>query len=382
MNQTIGELGTALATMNETQRALLESREREDRPLAIRGRLYLGDKSKPASYASVDVLSLPEGKRVDTLMADEDGRFGTSSLPAGHYTILAPLVPKKNKQSLQPVPDFFAVQSRPISVYPWSKDASVELDVAMVGYGQVSFELVRPFPTVIPVKHNNVTATIFPALVVAIPSDTKQIPIRELRSAEGMEWPVIGLHNLRQSEVQFFHSEGVSLGGDSPPEHVGPMLAGKPIFYERVPNQSRSDAFRAGAHTVEAYITCRLVTDTGFAIVGQQAIGDGKGIVSPSSNAVLPDESKCVVDVVDGRRTHLRITPPDDLEEVLRAQIEQSLDDEKAFQTLQLQRHPVKLETLGQQETIDIQALYSRPGGPYGRGAGYGGGLGFGGGAF
>ena len=36
------------------------------------------------------------------------------------------------------------------------------------------------------------------------------------------------------------------------------------------------------------------------------------------------------------------------------------------------------LEIVGQQETIDIQDLRSRPGGPYGRGD-YGGGFGFGG---
>ena len=319
MNQIIGELGATLASMNETQRALLESREKEDRPRAIRGRLYLGDKSKPASYASVDVLSLPEGKKVDTLMADEDGRFGTSSLPAGHYTILAPLLPQKNKQSLRPVPGFFALQSRPISVYPWSNDATVELDVAMVGYGQVSFELARPFPTVIPVEHNNATAAIFPALVIAIPSGAREIPVRELRSADRIEWPIVGLQNLRESDVQFFHSQGVSTRGNSPPEHVGPMLAGKPILYERVPNTSHADAFRAGTYTVEANITCREITNSSFVVVGQQAFGDEKGIVSPSSIALMPKESRLVIEVVDGRRTHLRITPPENLEAKLRA---------------------------------------------------------------
>jgi hypothetical protein len=94
MNQTINELGATLTSMNETQRKLLESREKEDRPLAIRGRLYLGDKPQPASYAAVDVVPLPEGKPAQRLLADEDGRFGTSSLTAGHYAVVANCFPE------------------------------------------------------------------------------------------------------------------------------------------------------------------------------------------------------------------------------------------------------------------------------------------------
>jgi hypothetical protein len=374
ISRTMNELGETLATMNETQRALLANRQQGDRPLAIRGRLYLGDKSKPASYASVDVYSLPEGNKVDTLMADEQGRFSTSSSLAGHYTILAPLIAKKTDQSPRLIPDFFAIQSRPISVYPWSKDTTIELDVAMVDYGQVSVELATPFPRKIELTAAGKKIMIRPSLVVAIPIRSQQLPIQ--RHNEQDFWPIVGLRDVREQEHNQigFHD----LDPDRPDWEPGearniyetPVAAGRPFTFCRVlplADRRRSDAFRAGSYRVEAYVYWRVVAGEGGSPFSEATQSAWRPTEIDTSQ-LLP-QSQCPIEVVDGRRAHLLITPPKDLEKSLREELSkilgdanQILSEEQNARLLSEQRkaRPVKLEFAGQRELIDLEKRLSR----------------------
>ena len=244
----------------------------------------------------------------------------------------------------------------------------------MVGCGQVSFELARPFPTAIEITHDDKMTIVYPALVISIPSQSKQLPIRQLRAADDIDWPVVGLTNRREAELQAFHSHGSSTPGNPanpPPEHLAPMFAGEPILYSRVPTTGYIDAFRAGSYTAEAYITCNMITNASGVILGsvEQFVA-----VDEKPPAPLPAESRAAINVVDSRRTHLRITPPADFTETLRAEIKKALGDEKQYIAVQLKRRPVKLEVVGQQDLINPRELGSRPGGPYGEYSGFGGG--------
>ncbi len=96
MNSAINDLGNTLAAINESQKALVDSQKQVNRPLVIRGRLYIGDKSKPADYAEVHLYRLPEAKLVERISADNEGRFITPPLEAGSYFLIAPLVGELN----------------------------------------------------------------------------------------------------------------------------------------------------------------------------------------------------------------------------------------------------------------------------------------------
>jgi hypothetical protein len=373
ISQTMSELGDALATMNETQRALLASREKEERPLAIRGRLYVGDKSQPASYASVDVYSLPGGKNVETLVADEDGRFGTSSLEAGHYSLLAKLVSSDDDSDTPShlLPDFYAIQSQPISVYPWSKDTPVELDVAMIKYGRVTLELTKPFPQVIDVKLPNSAGdrkvTAYPALALAIPvsKGIKTLPIRRLSDSQKFDWPVVGIKGAQESDHDLFDASKFNYGNYQAEQ---PLPIGKPIPFSRVQHRG---AFRTGTYQVGAYMTFGYsIPDVPSDV--SVAIHPTWQIIGESNLTTLPEQSRASFEVVDKRRTHLRITPPDDLEQMLRQAIAETEGDEKKLQELQQKAYAVKLEVVGQMDLFNPQEWSPPPAGPSGGYGSYG----------
>jgi hypothetical protein len=342
---------------------LLKSREKEDRPLAIRGRLFLGDKSKPASYASVDVYPLPGGKKIDTLVADEDGRFGTSSLEAGHYALVAKLIPIKEHSDTPPylVPDFYAIQSRPISVYPWSKDTTVELDVKIIEYGRVTFELAKPFPQVIEidllVDGLNRKVTLYPALAVAIPKDQsiEMLPIRRLSDSQHVDWPITGIAG-RQVTDHMLYDITIFNNGEYTNKQSVPV--GKPIAFPRVP--TKWGVFTAGRYQAGAYMTFSYSIGE-VPSEAPSGIQPAWQIIGESNLSTLPSESRASFEVANHRRTHLRITPPDDLERALREAVAQTDGELKRLQELQQKALAVKLEVVGQAELFDPQEWSPAP---------------------
>jgi len=348
MNRTIGELGDTLATMNETQRALLESRVKEDRPLAIRGRLYLGDKSRPASYASVDIVPLPEGKPVQRLLADEDGRFGTSSLTAGHYAVVANLIPRKTGETNGYVPQFFAKQSRPISVYPWSKDTTVELDLATVGYGQVSIEFANTLPQKFEFevqREKSRKVAIRPVLGVVIPSISKKLPIEKLVGSENFDWPIIGLNGASESSHKWVSSDrGVNVPILN---SIADSSSAKPTSQEVIvlSGIGNTDVFRAGNYRIAAYVTFSLTVDN----VSDYGLSE---LVHDANLNVLPAESRAEFEVIDARRTHLRATLPTDLQKTLQDEITSLFAAPDKYTEVRHKPLPVKLEVVGQTDIV------------------------------
>jgi hypothetical protein len=158
---------------------------------------------------------------------------------------------------------------------------------------------------------------------------------------------------------------------------MAPLLAGKPILYERVQGSQRGDAIPAGKYTVEVFMTCRLVTNTTGALIAHRS--DDAALRGDEPTGSLPDESRITIDVQPGRRAHLRITPPDDLEETLRAEVARSLGHPEQYHAAQLKRRPVTVEFAGQLDALDLQELSTRPGGPYGTPSNTPGGFGNGG---
>ncbi len=138
------------------------------------------------------LFDLPNGQLLDHLYADEEGRFVSKPLPPGPYFVLAPLVGKEN-----PIVDqgggigpfankqtpLFAIQSEPISVYPWSKKRSVEIDVKMFPVGEVSFELNRPLPKSIEVGEGDQKISVQSDTV---PRDPFEVQARTATSHQGL----------------------------------------------------------------------------------------------------------------------------------------------------------------------------------------------------
>jgi hypothetical protein len=252
------------------------------------------------------------------------------------------------------------------------KDTSVELDVAMIPYGQVSFELTRPLPQEIQVEELGELkrqATIYPALAIAIPENSHNLPILRLDDSRQFDWPVVGLFGRRENEHEIFVAK-------SPADVVYPFAdqfrqieTSKPIVFRRHPDQLRGDVFRSGKYDMAVYIT--------FSYIGS---GDGEGLramelFGASNLATLPDTSRATIEVVEGRRTHLRITPPDKLETVLREEIAKTLGDVAKIAAEQQKPRPVQLEAVGQTDMFEPEKLELQPrGGTPGYGtAGYGG---------
>jgi hypothetical protein len=125
-----------------------------------------------------------------------------------------------------------------------------------------------------------------------------------------------------------------------------PLPIGESVLFGRVaPGEPH---FRPGIVSVSAYITfdhARSGESAGEIEPGYALIGEG-------NMTTLPVESRATIEVIAGRRTHLRITPPADLEKTLREDIGKALGDETKLAAEIRKARPVKLEVVGQQGLV------------------------------
>jgi hypothetical protein len=108
------------------------------KPAELKGKLFVNSADRPAAGAEVLIARVDDGEIVRRVTTDARGEFQSGPLPAGDYSVLSKLQPKRTHEP-------FGVQSAPVYVYPGVDMPPVELDVAF-HYGRLQFEPSRPLP--------------------------------------------------------------------------------------------------------------------------------------------------------------------------------------------------------------------------------------------
>lgn len=343
ISETMNELGATLAEVSAAQNASLQYSRQPDRGLSIQGRLYVGDRSKPASFSEVHLYHLPDIKLVERLSADKDGRFATAPLPPGQYFVIAPLVGESNPVVAQREPldrsALFVAQSAPINVYPWSTDTNVEMDLKIFPTGELSFELTRSVMFNITPKEadqsksGGVLRTFETVLFLVIPNDGARLPEPNVWKSD-MKWPLMGAYNYSHTSTQAYRADDIKRRR---------IFVGQPTDFDRLHGAQSVPVFRVGKYTAGAYLRVFEITRFG-------GPSRGKSQTPEQILTELPTDQKATFEVVDGRRAHLRVTPPDGFEDQARAALEESFEDDERLQALLDRVWPVKVEFLGQQE--------------------------------
>jgi hypothetical protein len=107
-------------------------------PLEIVGNLYVGSPDKPAANREVTIVSAQDGSVVRRVMSDANGKFRSSPLAAGDYSLICPVQPPY-------VWNYRYVQSAPQFLHPGVRPTTVSLDVGPPS-GRLALELSRPLP--------------------------------------------------------------------------------------------------------------------------------------------------------------------------------------------------------------------------------------------
>jgi hypothetical protein len=208
-------------------------------------------------------------------------------------------------------------------------------------------------------------------LVVVIPATSEVLPVLRLNDSKRINWPLIGImqpHGAPESDFAHF-----SYSDEKVPDGVVGVIGTKqPGIFRRAPFGNRPDAFLAGEYQVGAYITFSYeVVGDGQPRADRGPYGAANGAYGAAGAehsvsreiGTLPAESRATIQVVDSRRTHLRVIPPDDLEKTLREDIAKALGDEQKMSEEQLKLRPVKLEVVGQKDLIDPEKFLPKSSG-------------------
>ncbi|MEX2141638.1 MAG: permease prefix domain 1-containing protein [Pirellulales bacterium] len=343
ISQTMNKLRETLAEISAAQKASLPHSRQSDRGLSIQGRLYIGERSKPASFSEVHLYHLPDLKLVERLSADQDGRFATAPLPPGQYFVIAPLVGESNPIVAQREPldraALFVAQSAPINVYPWSAGTNVEMDLKMFPTGELSFELTRNVMFNITPKaadqskRGGVVRSFETVLFLVIPNDGARLPEPNVWKSD-LKWPLIGAYNYMHTATQAYRAADIERQR---------ILLGEPTDFDRLHGPQNAPIFQAGTYQAGAHLRI-------FELTAYGAPSRGKSRMPEQIFAELPADQKVTFEMVANRRAHLRVTPPDGFEEQARAALDESFEDDEKLQALLDRVWPVKVEFLGQHE--------------------------------
>jgi len=295
MADRLDDLAKELASLHQDQQQLLAQKPAQAAP-EIRGRAFLGDESRPAADAEVQIWNASEMKLFRRLRTDRDGQFRSHSLPAGDYFVLAPLLAENGKQpyaktndkqpyALAPRGAFqYRLQSRPIYAYAGAEIAPLALDLQL-RFGQVSFEFAQPKATGADANLPEIEYMLRVFLNTYPPKPP--VPLDPNGAWQNHRWPLLGCEDGRPWNQVWLHPE---FGGTAsePLETYPVIMPGKYGFAMMVrPNLN-------------------------FAL-------NESGLLYVKSELEPRDEKDyATFNVAAGKRTHLRITFPDELKRSLR----------------------------------------------------------------
>ena len=210
MTAQMNQLQEELAALNQTQRELLQQ-QTSPKPLEITGRAYYGDKTTPASGASIQVCRFTDQPNelgaIRTVTADAQGEFGSGPLQPGDYYLLAGLVDPADSESAKLG---YYVQSQPYFLYPGSPQPEPTALDLKLETGELAFTVKNPMPTLVQEQADEKGGgSITLSQVVALGIRTEalgfvQLPWRPT-FPEPAEWPLRGMRRS-PSQVRY---EGV-----------------------------------------------------------------------------------------------------------------------------------------------------------------------------
>lgn len=327
----IDGLAEELASIHREQQQLL-ARQPADAAPEIRGRAYLGDASRPAAGAEIEIWNASEMTLFRRLRTEGDGRFRSHSLPPGDYFVLAPLLAENGKQPYATVPGRqmieYRVQSQPLYVYAGSEPGDLELDVQL-RFGQISFEIAAP-PPAAPDQGDGPKFVYRSRLILACSGREPQVPTDPNGAVRNHRWPIVGNSNYGP-------------WGDWPDTVLFGGSAGEPL--QILP------ALMAGQYEI-AMIVWPYFAEGPFAERSQmvdQEEGQSRLAFStyPEANAHVP------LEVADGARIHLKITLPEEIEATWRDLQSRHSEDEKEIRAW-LEPRPAKIEIVADQPLLPV----------------------------
>jgi hypothetical protein len=364
MSRTIDDLHATLADLNENQkrisdaqRTILET-QRLNRPLTIRGRLYVGDPARPAPKAEVHLYREADRKLVDKYAADQNGEFVTAPLAPERYFVVAPLVGDNpeamlDRRERRPM---FAVQSEPITVSRAAADPQIDLNVRMIPLGQVSLELTQKFlpprdSEMDPAARRNRTFLFqerggIPrqvSLIVAMYNQGNTVPKLQIEDPSAQIKPLVpGFYTGIPLNVAAFTYRQDSRGLTA----TGPFEPGKPYPLRRLllTDSGTSDPLsETGSFRVAAYLTLSGLTGSVRSSLKRPFEWDRAKALS----------AECFIDVEvkDAQRTHLRLTPPTEFDKEAQDLLDGIATEQDLVAALD-RMWPVKVEFAGFKEMI------------------------------
>ncbi|HEX7447098.1 MAG TPA: carboxypeptidase-like regulatory domain-containing protein [Pirellulales bacterium] len=189
----LDQLNDELHSLGAAQQALLN--EQALQPPEIRGHAYLGDPSQPAAGVEVQIWNASDMKIFRRVRTDAEGRFRSSSLPPGDYFVLAPSVGDLNfhytemKQGEVLTTYAYLVQSEPLYLYAGGETRDISLDVKL-SYGQVSMEFDLPQ---LKLKDEVKERLRFRFVLYALPQAHHRLPLNPNDFTAEVHWPVKGI---------------------------------------------------------------------------------------------------------------------------------------------------------------------------------------------
>ncbi|HVX15636.1 MAG TPA: permease prefix domain 1-containing protein [Pirellulales bacterium] len=280
-----------LASLHRDQERL-QSREIPE----IRGRAHFADASRVAANVEIQIWNASEMKVFRRVRTDAEGRFRSHPLPAGDYFIFAPLLTADANEAYANVPGkrslLYRLQSPPLFAYPGTRLDELTLDLRLRS-GQLSLEMVKEH---VPGQEASVGPAIrYRSQLVLAPLAVRGgMPIDPNGPVSDVSWPLIGATDDGPwSENKF----DVKFGGTS-----AEPLQNYPVLLP-------------GGYQVAVYLAADIVSDTPVNDESKhaQTWQAARAIWEqnfPSYPPFAKPKDSVAFEVVEGKRTHLRVIVP------------------------------------------------------------------------
>lgn len=332
MADRLDRLTEELASIHRGQEAMLARQPAETVP-EIRGTAYLGDPSRPAANAELQIWNATEMKLFRRVHTDRSGRFRSHSIPPGDYFVLAALLAANGKEvySTYPMPQIIRhfVQSRPLYAYVGDELPEISLDL-LFRFGQLSLEIVAPEmePTGTEWLDSALAEMQYlPELTLAPTKRAPASPLDPNGDHLNVEWPLRG---------RAFH---------------GPwweFLLRPPIGGTAAEPLRNYPALWLGEYKVDVVVAA-MFDEKPFNKLNPDRLG------MHSTQAAISNEA-VTIKIEEGKRTHLRITMPkaiaDELGQMLLA-TGGEMHDEEGLRKILLPRHAA-IEVLAGQSLLPV----------------------------
>lgn len=288
----LDRLTDELNSLGAAQQALLDKRAAQ--PPEIRGHAYLGDPTRPAADVEMQIWNASDMKIFRRVRTDAEGRFRSNTLPPGDYFVLAPSVGDLNfhytemKQGEVLTTYAYLVQSEPLYLYAGGEARDISLDVKL-SCGQVSMEF---HPPELELKDDVKERLRFRFVLRALPQTYHRLPLNPNDFAAELHWPL----------------KGITMG-DLGFESIDHLDTDPVLVMHRQ----------------------RTLPLPGFYEIGVRAhpyvdMGEGREYPTRQSSGWPHMEAFERIEVVDGKRTHLRITLSEEAIKQLESQPEHGED--------------------------------------------------------